>query len=556
MLPHLELNPELLEPEELTLSAPAGFAASLNAHGLYNTIHFVVRLSPKIHRLMDKAATGIYAVGEVDGETIQAFSTYLHETMHWWQHIGSTAGLVLSLAYPAQAHQNAEHLKTVLRLVGPKKSLMGWAENAARGGMTIDKPELASANHAVNNAVDVEFYKLITLDPPATVEFSKDPYFESVGHCYWMAYHHAVGLLSATVDRELKHLPRSETWLEGFLCARESQVEGFVYGGKVKVAPLGLRALFEGQARFLQLQYLTFAVREPPTCQELRTKKYFEGIYGEAFDAFLKITRASWPEKVDDPVIGLFLLVIDLAINPTAGFPLDIESFENFILDVDPGIRFLRLCQAVRERPNLLSAITDYSRDEYMEVANVLADACGYDHPAMVLEKVTRWATESPGVVKIMEEKETFLYEPTNLVVRVLFSHFVSFCIDKLRYPEFFCWTGAWMAGRRAGENSQRLFRRYLSLYTDKADDESIFPRHFPDKDEAGLTNTLNIFYQNIVLYDLTRQWILKKGAFVYDYAWLSQAFSREKMKMIDWAEGIFHSGYGVRPDDFEILQP
>jgi hypothetical protein len=432
LLPHLELNPELLEPEETTLDAPAEFGACLNARGLYSTTHFVVRLSPRIHRLLDKATTGAHAAREIDSETIQAFSTYLHETVHWWQHVGSTAGLVLSLAYPAQAHQNTEHLKEVLRLAGPKKSLMRWAEGAARGGMTDDEAVLRAANLAVNNAVDAEFYKFITLSPRSVADVAQSPYFESVGHSYWMAYDHALGLLAATVDREWAYLPSTDTWEEGFGRMEYFGLEGFVYGGQVRVAPLGLRALFEGQARFAQLQYLTFGVQDPPTCQELRAANYFQGVYGEAFEAFLTITRASWPESVDDPIIGVFLLVIDLAINPTVGFPLGIESFENFIIDVDPGIRFLRLSQAVRDRPELLSAITEYSRENYMEVAKILAEACGYHHPAVALEKVAGWATAAPGVAEIMAQKETFRYEPSNLVVRVLFSHFVNFCADKL----------------------------------------------------------------------------------------------------------------------------
>ena len=39
----------------------------------------------------------------------QAFSTLLHETVHWWQHVGSTYGLMLSLTYPTQLHGNYNH---------------------------------------------------------------------------------------------------------------------------------------------------------------------------------------------------------------------------------------------------------------------------------------------------------------------------------------------------------------------------------------------------------------------------------------------------------------
>jgi hypothetical protein len=302
----------------------------------------------------------------------------------------------------------------------------------------------------------------------------------------------------------------------------------------------------------VQLQYLSFGTRNPPTLQELKANNYLDGVYGEAFEAFLTITRATWPENVDDPIVALFLLVVDLAINPTAGFPFNIESFENFIINVDPGIRFLRLSQAARDRPDLLSAITDYSRDSYVEIAEVLVDACGYDHPMAALERVVSWADAS-AVAEIMAEKETFLYKPANLVVRVLFSHFVSFCTDKLHHPEFFCWTGAWMAGRRFGEHSEGLFLRHLSLYSDRADDDGIFPRRLPGKDEGGLVNTLSVFYANIVVYDLTKQWILNDGPFVYDYAWLSQARSKEEIA--EWAKDLFKRWYGVHPDDFEILR-
>jgi hypothetical protein len=114
----------------------------------------------------------------------------------------------------------------------------------------------------------------------------------------------------------------------------------------------------------------------------LKDAGYFDGVYGEAFDGFLKMTNSPWPAEVDDPVVGLFLLIVDLAINPTAGFPLDIESFENLIIDVDPGIRFMRLSQSVRDHhPELLGRITEYSRQEYMSVADVLTKTCGYDHP-------------------------------------------------------------------------------------------------------------------------------------------------------------------------------
>src|ERR1700761_5589994 len=78
LLDHLELDPTLLDADRSLPEAPSDFAACLNAHGTYSTIHFVLRLSPRVHQLIDAIPSRIYAGGEIDGETIQAYSTYLH----------------------------------------------------------------------------------------------------------------------------------------------------------------------------------------------------------------------------------------------------------------------------------------------------------------------------------------------------------------------------------------------------------------------------------------------------------------------------------------------
>jgi hypothetical protein len=82
LLDRLDLDPTLLEPVAKTLRAPFEFAACLNQLGTYTTEHFVLRLSPKVYELVDAVPSGVYAAGELDGATLQAFSTYIHETVH------------------------------------------------------------------------------------------------------------------------------------------------------------------------------------------------------------------------------------------------------------------------------------------------------------------------------------------------------------------------------------------------------------------------------------------------------------------------------------------
>jgi hypothetical protein len=64
---------------------------------------------------------------------------------------------------------------------------------------------------------------------------------------------------------------------------------------------------------------------------------------------------------------------------------------------------------------------------------------------------------------------------------------------------------------------------------------------------------TFNRFYGTMTLYDLTRQWILKDGPFIYDYRWLSEIYSQEHTDA--WANNTFKQVYGVTLHEFEIVQ-
>lgn len=544
---------ELLDPVVDDQEISPTFEASLNAHGKYETMRFVLRLSPRNHELINSLESRIYSVSEISNEELQAYSTYIHETIHWWQHVGSTSGLLLSLSYLGQTHASLNELHEVIKRFGLKKPLKRWTDEVLTREGASAQLRLATANIAVNNALDVEYYKRYALDPKAAVrQLVEQKHFESIGHGYHIAYGHLLSMLSSAVDPDFLYLPKAPNWEQEFIRLSQNEHEGFYYGSPIHVSPIGLRAIYEGQARFIQLQFLSAARAETPSCQDWRHDGYLSGIYVEAFEMFLRFSESTWPENIDDPLMGLFLLICDLAINPTRGFPLEIESFEDFILDVDVGIRFFRLSKAVADLPHLKTAIRSYSRDEYIEVSEQLITATGYDHPLAALDVISHWMGQSEGVARLMLEHKTFEFDQTNLPVRVFFSHFVSFARDKYIRPEFFCWPGAWMVGAGADAEITELWLRHLSLFTDRGDKAGVYPRKWPGRDEKVVKKMFDNFYGTMALYDLTRQWILLDGPFTYDYSWLTEKYSQQDVEA--WARDTFKKVYGINLSDFEIV--
>jgi len=322
------------------------------------------------------------------------------------------------------------------------------------------------------------------------------------------------------------------------------------------LSPIGAREIFEGQARFSQLQYLYSASGGKFSWDASRSMGMLNGVYREAFDVFLKITGADWPANPLAPSVGLFLLLCDISINPGDGFPFEIMEFPLFVASVDPGIRFLVLCHTVAAKnPALITAITNYSREEYVGLSELLCQQIGYYPPLAVSEAAVHWSKSHQGCQALLVEDADFKFHLANLPVRVFFSRFLRLQADKFNTPEFFCWPGVWSAGDRSGkcslEHAEELFDEHRALFIDKEDGD-VYPRIFPNKDDQVVLETFNTFYSWNATYELTRQWILEDGPFKPDFFWLSSKYSKSEME--EWAYKCFEQSYEVKVADYQLL--
>ncbi len=545
------LDPVLLDTGRGDLLAETNFNAALDAHGRYEGLRFVVRLSPRVHNLIASLPKGIGFRSGLSFEQVQAFSTYLHETIHWWQHIGSTSGFMLSLSFPAQTHANLNHLRQFLEQVGPVKSIRAWA-TANTGPDDLGTPG-ATANIIVNNQFDIEAYRLLATNPDRAQSLVNDPMFANVGHTYRIALANGVLALASTFDPNHKLLPDPRVWQEEFTRLREQREPGFYNGSPITLSPIGAFHIFEGQARFAQLQYLHFGSGGKFDWDDAGRANMLAATYTSAFEVFLSQSGLDRPGTINHPVVGLFLLICDIAMNPGEAFPLPIPFPTEFIGDVDPGMRFLFLAGAVRLFcPETATAIIRYNATEYAEVSSALCRALKIFAPLEIVSEVNRWIAEGEAFRQCLARHDQGKIDALNAPLQVLFGQFASFARDKARYPHVLCWPGPNMAGQAASEDSVGVFSRQSPLFVDRAEDEMIVPVIREGRNEADVMRTFQVFYEGHALYDLTRQWITAPGRFRYDYRWLQPAGTPEQLKA--WADSAFINAYGVAPDDFNVL--
>ena len=524
-------------------------SASQPIKGSYELRRFVLRLAPEIHDILfvEDGEPEVRIETRNFGQA-QAFSTYLHETIHWWQHIGSFAGFVQTSLFPAISHLNHDGLLKVIKATGPQKPLIRFLE---KNYSALSPALVKDLNVITNNYMDLKHFQSATQDPRSLVRLGENKFFEGRGHCSMIAY---MALLSSMspFDRKFEALPDPKSLEEALNSLKEKRKIEFYHGSPIRCPPIGLHEIFEGQARFCQMQYLFYGSGQKLSWSEFDNAGMLGKVYVSAFNLFLNLLDIPWPENLGSPEIFMFLLICDISINPTDGFPLTMRSPETFVDDVDPGTRFLALCLAARDQPAMLSAIRQPNRSAYEAVSEALCNRAGLVPPHFGVNRITTWKDKSEEINRIVVEGAEWEFGAKNMPLRLLLSKFISFNEDKYRFPEFFCWPGASMATPNLHEHSQVLFQKHQSLFADRPDKRGVYPRLMTGVDSSKYSPILDSFYSWIVLYDIVNQWIGEEGRFDLAFDWLSDKSNEE---IFQWANENFAKIYGVRPEHFTIIE-
>lgn len=541
-----DLNPKLVNTLDL-LDSNSPLGLQEKAAGSYNPMQFVIRLHKDIHKeLKNKKNTF---------EKLQASSTFMHETIHWWQHVGSHLGFLTSLGYPALAHTLHKDLTTLTDRGIKFKSIKQYDKKYIPNEEKNNNPEI---NSILNYYHDVSYANSFILDNKSIVDISKDRrFFLHMGHCFHILWSSSIMALSSAIDPQFEFLPKIHQWTPHFKKAEQDQIMGFQIDQGMSIATLGTKAIYEGQARFNQLQYLTIASQNTLTHDDFQSLGMLEGIYTEAFDLFLYITEIEKPDNYNNSVIGLFLLICDIAINPTDGFPHDIIHYPTFLILNNPGLRFTLLCQVIRNQKEKWStAVQKYSRAEYINLSKELCEAIKCTPPLEGSATVAGWAQEFQSVKDLMHEESQMKFKPENLAIRLFASKYIRFQEDKLKYPSIFCWPGKSMTSELAKELNfdlvETIFNKHHALFIDD-ENEVIKPTLFKGCETENIQETFNTFYTFNTTYEMIMKWVREPGEFTYDYSWVTTNFKESDVK--NWIRENFKTSFNIYPEELIIIK-
>lgn len=528
-----------------------------NNLGTYNTDDFTIRLAYYIHEKLDNLTSGITNSHELDDDTLQAYSTFLHETIHWRQHIGSISGFILSMMTPSQNFCLHSFLKVVIDEIGPVKSLRKYYIN----NVTTNTPEdklFKNLNNILNNFYDINYYKYLIINPEilSTNIHLKDEFFLSYGHSTIYSYINLLEILSKYFNDQYDIDDKIEK-LKNVIYSQSNSLDSEYNAFKdeqIIIPPLGLKQIFEGQARFIQLQFLYFANRNTFDIPYFESNNLLNGLYGEAFDLYIKLIEHDYPHAFNSPLISIFLVICDLSINPGVAFPLDVGHDESFFFEAIPGIRFYELCCATQEL--LLSdenfTVHDHSNEEYHYIANALCTKLQYCRPDEILDAVTSWPKSHGLINEIINEEKDYSYKTELLPIRFLLSKFILACEDKKKYPEFFCWTGACSAGVNLKEEYSLLTERHKSPFISQKDLD-VYASYREGISEDKIETMKDHFTAMNILSNLIKQWIANEGEF--DVGFIKEINAKHSKEDLKKAySSIFKNHFNFDFDDFNLI--
>jgi len=483
--------------------------------GQFDPMNFVLRVDSSIYDVLNSGGpTQAFFTQRGDPRTY-AFATYLHEIFHWWQHIGTTIGLLTGLSIPVQSHINKRILKESFNEIGPSKPLVHQALD--------NKNNPASLNTVVNNWMDVEFsYGLLSYPEDKARDIVNSRFFECFGHALEVHLVNTVGLLSACFDPDFTALPDIRNFESGFELLRQNKVPMHYYGSKTILPPVGMHDILEGQARFQELQYRHIASKAKLSWDDFEQQGLMGQSYTKAFRAFLEITNFPFPRDPMSEIVNLFLLLCDISLNPSCGYPDDITDYERFINDISPGIRFISAGHVVRAVPGLLHRTVFPGKDDYEKVTQTICHSLGWKTPGEVSASISSLSKRLPGIQSLEQEALNWEFTPAGMSVRFIYAKHLSLMKDKSLYPEYFCWPVIYFSdiGDRPSALKLALMERHNPPFIAESMDGPVKANFLGCPDSSKEVKVLSTYFLSQIMYDITRQWIVKPGKFSFKYPW------------------------------------
>lgn len=210
-------------------------------------------------------------------------------------------------------------------------------------------------------------------------------------------------------------------WESEFERLRTAGVQGFAKGTASAPPTLGALEIFEEQARFSQMQFLRQTTRSYRTWSDFERVGMFRDVYISAFRLFCAELGEPISGDPNDPLVAMFLLVCDVAMNPAEFILLPPGQIEDIERAIHPGHRFVAVCKILKTLgPAFYKSIIGFTKAEYEVSIRTICAALGWASPLDIADEMARWTVSQPTIAQLRDEAQalSFRKRPVNTSIR------------------------------------------------------------------------------------------------------------------------------------------
>jgi len=343
-------------------------------------------------------------------------------------------------------------------------------------------------------------------------------------------------------DDEQNIFPNSDSQWEWKYDDVNGEVPNFIYGEPSYLPNIGLKHISEGQARFFELVFLNDTIGLD--WEEFEDKNLLGKDYMEAFELFLEVTDQSRPKSINSRLVHIFLVICDIALNPSIGFIDEIEDFRKLCYDFHPGWRFIRATQALAKNYNFFDKISNFDNDDYNHISNLISLICGWKSLGKVFSDINYMGNALRNNDSLSQESKFEVRYGLELPISVIVNRFFKFVKRKSESSIRYCWFNK---NTYPSEYlpSKYAYAQYLT--DSEAPIHCSFeglnsPIKFIPPDEYKINHSSekiqNFYFQHanaLIIHDIYRQIIAGNGSINYNYKKFGDEwfFSEKKKKQL-----------------------
>jgi len=312
---------------------------------------------------------------------------------------------------------------------------------------------------------------------------------------------------------------------------------------------LGLEAIQEGQARFLELQLIALHDNSRRSLEGAKESGYLSSTYRRAFKNYLEWTKFSSPESLLDWRVHVFNVVCDYAMSGTTGYSGFFPAPRNLMDYLHPGARFQRACAALANS----GIAKHFTPGDILNPNSLMLDVFAFLESAANLSGESALEPSLGSMAdfgnkilsgisnKSQNSKKRKEYPKIIPMFNYLYRHFMI-CESRIKNKQLYA------NPLNFAVNAPQALNLALPWVITSSGEPQVIDirRKGWDGDQGTGENKHYAYFIGHIYSDMVRQLITMPGPFKYEYSWMPEMTQHIAVK---GAQAIFANYFGVRPE-------